>query len=416
MALLLTLTSDLDLDDDQVMTQVVGSAGLTIGRGLDNDWIIKDPRRLLSKHHCRVDASGSTFIITDTSTNGVFVNESPTPLGRGNTAVVGDGDRLRLGELDVVVQAIPEADAAALAGGAADPFAAEVKSFAPPSGGMIPDSGADDPWGGWDPPGGRGEADASGAESSRSLAPLGGSLPAFPPEHESDAPIGPMPSGDRLFGRAPGDAAGPWGDDRGWDWSAQGADADNAAPEAQAFVPDAVPALADEVAAGDGGGAEDDVGEARSPVIPEDWDETGTENGDEAGGLEVPSPDGLLGRDPAVPAGDEDAVGRNGASAGPVAPIPDDFDPAALMTDAVATEPGLDRDTVLAVLDECLETFDPVSIMAGIPSLGDPDAMPPAVRQARAWAIYETRFTDLRQTARRRLADALGIVLPKETS
>ena len=46
----------------------------SIGRAPDNDWTLPDPGRVLSKHHCRITANGDTWLITDTSSNGTFLN------------------------------------------------------------------------------------------------------------------------------------------------------------------------------------------------------------------------------------------------------------------------------------------------------------------------------------------------------
>ena len=70
----------------------------TIGRGATCDWILPDPLSHLSKRHCVIAPTPTGFTVTDTSTNGVFVNGAPEPLGNGKTAVLTDGDRLGLGD------------------------------------------------------------------------------------------------------------------------------------------------------------------------------------------------------------------------------------------------------------------------------------------------------------------------------
>jgi len=415
MPLLLTLTSDLDLDDDQVMTQVAGPAGLTIGRGLDNDWIIKDPRRLLSKHHCRLDASGTTFIITDTSTNGVFLNDSSTPIGRGNTAVVGDGDRLRLGELEVVVQAIPDGDAAALAALSADPFAADAGSFG--RGAATTPLADDDPWGGWVPPGGdagegggsSGPALRSGGHDGLHLGPPGDAIEA---ERwaATQGPAGPMPRGDSLFGRAPGEDEGAWGDGTGWDWSDAGAEADNAGPEAMAFTPATAPHDAEASAFDDGDGAASGEGAA---MIPDDWEAEAEEFGAE-GSADLPLDAGPS--PTSVPADMIPEDFDDGADLGEVPAQPPDPIPEPMLEPMPETmsAPMLDADVMMARLDVCLARFAPDALLNSLPSLGDPETMPPAVRQARAWAAYETRYAELVREARRDLAEFLGIDPPAE--
>ena len=65
------------------------ASGGTIGRTPDNDWVL--PHALVSGHHADIQFANGTFFITDTSTNGVFVNTltnrlpkaQPTPLDPG---------------------------------------------------------------------------------------------------------------------------------------------------------------------------------------------------------------------------------------------------------------------------------------------------------------------------------------------
>lgn len=84
-------------------SRTLEKGSLTIGRGASADWVIDDPERLLSKLHCRIENRSGRFILTDTSTNGVFVNGAGLPLGDGRTAVLNDGDRLMLGGVSVAV-------------------------------------------------------------------------------------------------------------------------------------------------------------------------------------------------------------------------------------------------------------------------------------------------------------------------
>ncbi len=84
--------------------QALETGRLTIGRGPDNDWILLDPERHLSKQHCEIANTGDAFVVTDTSTNGVFVNGAPAPLGRGQSHALAAGDYLRLGEYEMVAR------------------------------------------------------------------------------------------------------------------------------------------------------------------------------------------------------------------------------------------------------------------------------------------------------------------------
>lgn len=77
--------------------------GGSIGRATDNDWVLPDPDRYISGHHAAVDYRDGAYYLRDTSTNGVFVNRSDQPVGRGTPIRLYDGDELRMG--DYVFQA-----------------------------------------------------------------------------------------------------------------------------------------------------------------------------------------------------------------------------------------------------------------------------------------------------------------------
>jgi predicted component of type VI protein secretion system len=77
---------------------VLGVAGGSIGRALDNDWVLPDMQRFLSGRHARVHFRQGAYYLEDTSTNGVFVNEATNALGRRGPHALRDGDKLRMGE------------------------------------------------------------------------------------------------------------------------------------------------------------------------------------------------------------------------------------------------------------------------------------------------------------------------------
>ncbi len=77
--------------------------GGTIGRSLQNDWILPDPDRFISGRHATIDFKGGIYYLADTSSNGVYVNNEMEPVGRGNPRRLFDGDRLRLGDFEIAV-------------------------------------------------------------------------------------------------------------------------------------------------------------------------------------------------------------------------------------------------------------------------------------------------------------------------
>ena len=103
MALKLTVLSDQRAPLGPRGSIVFGVGGGSIGRAHDNDWVLPDPERYLSAHHARVRFSNGAFHLLDTSSNGVFINERATALGRRGSYLLRDGDRLRLGEYLIAV-------------------------------------------------------------------------------------------------------------------------------------------------------------------------------------------------------------------------------------------------------------------------------------------------------------------------
>lgn len=81
---------DVDLD----------GAVLTIGRGSDNDLVLMDSR--VSRHHARLHVRHGSLVYTDlNSTNGSRVNGV-----RVEEVVLGEGDRIEVGDTVLVVQAV----------------------------------------------------------------------------------------------------------------------------------------------------------------------------------------------------------------------------------------------------------------------------------------------------------------------
>jgi len=91
-----------DLVGDDAI-RVFREEGGTIGRSLQNDWILPDPDRFVSGRHASIDYKGGVYYLLDTSTNGVYLNGDCEPVGRGNPRRLFNGDRLRLGDFEIVV-------------------------------------------------------------------------------------------------------------------------------------------------------------------------------------------------------------------------------------------------------------------------------------------------------------------------
>jgi type VI secretion system FHA domain protein len=71
----------------------------SIGRAAENDWAMPDPDRVMSKRHCRITADGETWLITDTSSNGTFLNG--TALEYDVPRALRDDDRVVTGAYEI---------------------------------------------------------------------------------------------------------------------------------------------------------------------------------------------------------------------------------------------------------------------------------------------------------------------------
>jgi type VI secretion system FHA domain protein len=123
-------------------TKRVSGGEFRIGRGPDNDWIMPDPDRMLSKKHCVVAFRNGGWAIADTSTNGTFLNRDSDPIGNGQIRGLQDGDRIRFGAYEIEVRIEQESSFAQPRPGAAfgssqsspfdDPFGDDVFATRPP--------------------------------------------------------------------------------------------------------------------------------------------------------------------------------------------------------------------------------------------------------------------------------------------
>jgi type VI secretion system protein len=103
MALKLRVISDHYKALGKRSSRLFGVTGGRIGRAQDNDWVLPDPDRYVSSHHCKILFRAGEWVLEDTSTNGVFINGSDTPASVEGAYSLQDGDRLRLGDYEVLV-------------------------------------------------------------------------------------------------------------------------------------------------------------------------------------------------------------------------------------------------------------------------------------------------------------------------
>ena len=93
----LTLTMLRCPDAVPPQTRTVTGGEFSIGRGPENDWVLPDPERGLSKCHCVIAFRSGSWQIADLSTNGTFLGKpggqriTEVQLKRGDTLVLADG-------------------------------------------------------------------------------------------------------------------------------------------------------------------------------------------------------------------------------------------------------------------------------------------------------------------------------------
>ena len=104
MALRLTIISEQNAALGERATLILDTAGGTIGRADDCDWVLPDPHRYISAHHARISYRNGSFIVEDTSTNGLFINDELDPVGRLGPQPLRPGDTLRLGSYRIGVR------------------------------------------------------------------------------------------------------------------------------------------------------------------------------------------------------------------------------------------------------------------------------------------------------------------------
>jgi type VI secretion system protein ImpI/type VI secretion system protein len=194
---------------------VMRGQNLTIGRGPENDLVLPDPDRLLSKSHCVLENHNGSLVVVDLSTNGTFLNYGKIPLGRTPTPL-NHGDVLVMGPYELVVE-ITEASTEPLAPLALDPASFGSAARAPDPMQLLDDAG----------PGGDFLDNLLGTPAPKGPA-------QFRPKDDFDGLLPPLGEDDPLLGPAPVRDSGPAQFDHG----ASGSDAFRAPAAGRSVIPD----------------------------------------------------------------------------------------------------------------------------------------------------------------------------------
>ena len=79
------------------------SGAATLGRSPECDWQLPDPAKSLSRRHCTFEFVSGQWQVRDLSANGTYVNDSHDPVGPEMPCQLHDGDRLLVGDYEVLV-------------------------------------------------------------------------------------------------------------------------------------------------------------------------------------------------------------------------------------------------------------------------------------------------------------------------
>lgn len=101
MSLHLVITSYHKITPGQCSEMTLDSGILKIGRSPENDWVLPDPDKLISSHHCSIQYLDGNYLLTDNSTNGVELVTSGVRLRRGNSERINDGEVIRIGDYEI---------------------------------------------------------------------------------------------------------------------------------------------------------------------------------------------------------------------------------------------------------------------------------------------------------------------------
>jgi type VI secretion system protein len=104
MPITLKITSYQRLTPDQDECFTSDQKRFSIGRADSNHWTLPDPQRFMSGTHCWIEDRHGAWFITDTSTNGVFINKSDQRMNKNDSVEIKDGDSIRIGDYDFTVE------------------------------------------------------------------------------------------------------------------------------------------------------------------------------------------------------------------------------------------------------------------------------------------------------------------------
>ena len=132
MELILNITSYHRLSPEIEASKTVKDS-LIFGRSEACDWHLPDPEKIISSKHGRIERDGDSFVVIDTSTNGIYSNYSVSAIGQGNKQKLSDSDILTVGDFQIEVKIAAAKSVTPLVDEFSSVTTAKTNNVAPPS-------------------------------------------------------------------------------------------------------------------------------------------------------------------------------------------------------------------------------------------------------------------------------------------
>jgi type VI secretion system protein len=100
MTLILTIRNAEALEPGMTAQYAAEGDHVVLGRSRNCDWHLPDPTNAISSRHCEIRRDGDSWLLTDISTNGTFLNGAGERLGAEHR--LAGGDVLRIGKYELV--------------------------------------------------------------------------------------------------------------------------------------------------------------------------------------------------------------------------------------------------------------------------------------------------------------------------
>lgn len=98
---------------------ILGEQGGTIGRLDSCDLVLPDMDKIVSRQHASIEMENGSFVLTDRSLGGTFIDNSPAPINNSSVTLT-DGMTVQIGEYQIIVNLLPDN------AGDSSPFAADA--------------------------------------------------------------------------------------------------------------------------------------------------------------------------------------------------------------------------------------------------------------------------------------------------